>query len=145
MDEEQVRGALDLLAFRVHRDTGAATGQAANVPESSLSQALIDTREKYGNKAAMVPEEIRDYLNQRCGIMIAENPSLYRFPHRFFQEYLAASILEENAQKRKACFAEDPMLWRESILFLVVRLTKGDRIWTLIREHRLWENEEKDH
>ncbi len=174
MDEEQIRGALELLAYRVHRDGGDGADQAAEILEGALFQALIDTRARYGNREAMVPEEIRDYLNQRSGILIAESPSVYRFPHRFFQEYLAACHLERFPSKRKPLFATQPGLWREVILFLAGRLTSGDGIWTLvrelvpgppnesveaedlgferalfaglaIREHRLWQREEKDH
>ncbi|MCB1057612.1 MAG: SUMF1/EgtB/PvdO family nonheme iron enzyme [Acidobacteria bacterium] len=177
MDEEQIRSALELLAFRTHRDGGSAgTGDdlGAEIPESALFQALIDTRERYGNKQPLVPEEIRDYLHQRSGILIGESSSVYRFPHRFFQEYLAACHLEHFPDKRRPLLETNPGLWREVVLFLAGRLIHGDGIWTLlrelvgeppgegiksddsrflrallaglaIREHRLWQREDADH
>lgn len=174
MSKEQIRSALELLAFRVHGDGGNARDGAADVPEEMLLQALVETRKRLGNKEAMVPEEICDHLNQRSGILIAESPTLYRFPHRYFQEYLAACHLKNFPAKRASVLAERPGLWRESILFLAGRLTNGDGIWSLlrelvpgppteeveqkdlgflrallaglaIREHRLWEREEADH
>ena len=134
MDEEQIRGALELLAFRIHRDAGTGSDQPANIDESQLVKALLDTRRRYGNKEPMVPEDIRDYLNQRSGILIAESPSVYRFPHRFFQEYLAACHLDHFPAKRGPLLATHPLFWREVILFLAGRLTRGDGIWSLLRE-----------
>lgn len=174
MDEAQIRGALELLAFRAHRDSGVASELGAEIPESALFQALIDTRTRYGNLDALVPEEIRDYLNQRSGILIGESSKVYRFPHRFFQEYLAACHLEHFSTKRGPLLEENPAPWREVVLFLAGRLAHGDGIWTLLRElvpappadgiergdlgferallaalaiheHRLWQRDERDH
>ncbi len=174
MDEEQIRWALELLAFRIHRAGGVGSKAAADIPEGDLLRALADTRKRVGNREPTVPEAICDYLKQRSGILVAESPSVYRFPHRYFQEYLAACYLEENTKERHACLAEMPLLWREAILFLAGRQAKGDRIWTLvrklvdgpppesvshddlgferallaglaIREHGLWQRDERDH
>ncbi|MCG8457626.1 MAG: SUMF1/EgtB/PvdO family nonheme iron enzyme [Holophagales bacterium] len=174
MDEEQIRDALELLAFRAHRDGGEGTDQAADIEEAALVLALHDTRKRYGLKEQYSPEEIRDHLNQRSGILIAESPTVYRFPHRFFQEYLAACHLDRRYPRHlEDCLAAGGQLWREVLLFLAARASHTDRIWHLLRqmvpgpppedlkaddprfvpllyaalvilEHRLWERREHD-
>ncbi len=134
MSKPQIRSALELLAFRVHGRSGDGTDgeNGADVSQADLLDALVDTRKHYGIDDAFSPEAIRDYLNERSGILIAESPSLYRFPHRYYQEYLAACYLEREPDYRQSCLESDPASWRETFLFLAGRLAHKSEIWKLI-------------
>ncbi|MEM9556870.1 MAG: SUMF1/EgtB/PvdO family nonheme iron enzyme [Acidobacteriota bacterium] len=134
MTKPQIRSALELVAYRAQRDGAQESDGAADVPESVFLQALVDTRKRYGVREPFSPEEIRDYLNERSGILLADSPTLYRFPHRLFQEYLAACHLDHFDGKRAICLEADPSLWRETLLFLAGRLVDGDGIWRLLHE-----------
>jgi predicted NACHT family NTPase len=118
MNLDQLRRAVERLAFEVHRRRGAGEGgTAAEITESELLDALGQERSL---EVPVDERRVKDYLHQRSGILFAESPSVYRFPHRSYQEYLAACYL--NRRGPDALFAEveaAPELWREVVLLAV--------------------------
>jgi formylglycine-generating enzyme required for sulfatase activity len=116
MDLEQIRQALEDLAYEVHRLRGRASrSEPADVTDAELWKALDRER----SRDRVVDERrVMDYLHQRSGILLAESPSLFRFPHRSYQEYLAACHLTR-ANFPDLLLSEvkaDPALWREVTL-----------------------------
>jgi len=118
MNLDQLRRAVERLAYEVHRRRGAGEGgTAAEITESELLDALGQERSL---EVPVDERRVKDYLHQRSGILFGESPSVYRFPHRSYQEYLAACYL--NRRGPDALFAEveaAPELWREVVLLAV--------------------------
>ncbi|MEM8960675.1 MAG: NACHT domain-containing protein, partial [Acidobacteriota bacterium] len=123
MPLEQILEALQKLAFDVHRSRGVSDAETPEIKHTELWEALTDTRDKYETTgpAPIDDKEIMDYLHQRSGILIGESDKIYRFPHRSFQEYLAASYLKDNQFPRllNKVVSEDPALWREVVQLVV--------------------------
>lgn len=114
-----VRDGIQELAFEIHRDFGSLDG-VAEISYSRLSKALVSIS---GNPTASI-EKIMEYLHQRSGILIARRPKIFNFPHRSFQEFLAACYLTQHEDYPSLAIkmAEtDPQLWREVILFVASR------------------------
>ena len=134
MSVDEIRRALERLAFEVHRERGSAAGdRPAEITDAELWKAL--DRERAREKV-VDERRVMDYLHQRSGILMGESPSLYRFPHRSYQEYLAAGhlIRTDFPGLLRDSVAEDPALWRE-----VVQLAAGKvapetpfMLWTLL-------------
>jgi len=116
MDLEQIRQALEEFAYEVHRLRGRASrSEPADVTDAELWKALDRER----SRDRVVDERrVMDYLHQRSGILLADSPSLFRFPHRSYQEYLAACHLTR-VRFPELLLSEvkaDPALWREVTL-----------------------------
>ena len=101
-DEEGVLEALDLpglkmsdleaglyeVAFRAHQGQGAAEG-TADVAEGDLRDWLAPYLGGSWDRAG----RFVDYIRERAGLLVRHKPAAYTFPHRTFQEYLAACYL----------------------------------------------------
>jgi formylglycine-generating enzyme required for sulfatase activity len=115
MTVEQIRHALEHLAYRVHGARGSKAGaEPAEIPSRELWESINAYRDPPG-KRRVDELEVRDYLHQRSGILVAESPETYRFPHRSYQEYMAACYLVR-ARFPSLLLEEvrtDPVLWRE--------------------------------
>ena len=125
MDIDEIRCALERLAFDVHRErSSAGDEEAAEITDTELWKVLDRER----SKERIVDERrVMDYLHERSGILLGESPSLYRFPHRSYQEYLAAGHLIrcDFPDLLEEVVAEDAALWRE-----VVQLAAGQLVAT---------------
>ena len=132
MEVEEIRRALERLAFEVHRDRGADTDQPAEITDADLWKALDRER---SHERVVDERRVMDYLHQRSGILMGESPSVYRFPHRSYQEYLAAGHLIRNdfPELLREVLTEGAVLWRE-----VVQLSAGQvsatpfMLWSLL-------------
>ena len=101
-DEEGVLEALDLpglkmsdleaglyeVAFRAHQGQGAAEG-TADVAERDLRDWLAPYLGGSWDRAG----RFVGYIRERAGLLVRHKPAAYTFPHRTFQEYLAACHL----------------------------------------------------
>ena len=130
MDVEQIRQALERLAYEVHRDRGAE--EATEIKDAELWKALDRER----SRDRLVDERrVMDYLHQRSGILLAESPELYRFPHRSYQEFMAAGHLARTRfpDLLLAEIQADPVLWREVTLLVFGKVaTMPFTAWALV-------------
>jgi predicted NACHT family NTPase len=91
-DRDDIRRELDKLAFTAHRDQAALVG-TADIPQDQLVLALLNATPK---NPAVKPKLLEEYLRDRAGLLSAHGIGLYQFPHRTFQEYLAACHLTQD-------------------------------------------------
>ena len=82
------------IAFRAHQSS-SSVGSTADISEASLRQWIApyvaDPLHPEGdwNKAGI----FIDYIRERAGLLIRHKTEAYTFPHRSFQEFLAACHL----------------------------------------------------
>ncbi|MEM9558224.1 MAG: SUMF1/EgtB/PvdO family nonheme iron enzyme [Acidobacteriota bacterium] len=127
-DKESVHRALERLAFQAH-STQADLEGTADLSEGAVLQALLRLRP--GGSA----ERLVDYLRDRTGLLEPRGVGVYTFPHRTFQEYLAACHLTNSGGKPeiKRLATTDPDRWREVALLAGAKLGAGGlwEIWDL--------------
>lgn len=133
VDQKEVREALEDLAFEAH-EAQPDTMETADVDEGRLLTKLAEL----SRGAAVNPVLLRDYLSDRAGLLIHRGVGVFTFPHRTFQEYLAACYLtREEFPDRVATLAmEDPGRWREVLLLAGARAASrvGSAVWNLADE-----------
>lgn len=129
---DQVRAVLERLAYLAHRDQGGMA-DTADIAESELVSALMAINL---NNANIRPRQLIQYLEHRSGVLTQRGPGVYTFPHRSFQEYLAAchlrssdldfddpalqplgaDALSDNPNLMAELGRHDPDRWREVVL-----------------------------
>lgn len=123
-ETEDLYQKLELIAYNIHSGTAASSSSS---PDIDAGQILRELYIDYGNRTV----DILNYLTQEAGILVETSLKTFRFHHRTFQEFLAASHLarSENYAKVKQHVQDNPILWREPFLFL------GD----MLEEKKLWD------
>lgn len=121
---EAIRTQLNRLAFEAHRDQPQLVG-TADITQDRLIAAL---------RAASSNPDVRllrleEYLRDRAGLLAAHGEGLYQFPHRSFQEYLAACHLtDDDFPEQIARLArQDPNRWREVTLLAGAKAARGSK------------------
>ncbi len=138
---EEVRSVLEAIAFAAHERQEGQTNrdeQAADIGRDELWEGLLPLVGSYDRA-----KEVTDYIQQRSGLLQAREHFTYVFPHRTFQEYLAAahvwSLPDDPVEGLYERLKRDPAWWREIFLLaagqaradayrvksLVERLTTG--------------------
>ena len=161
--QDAIREVLERLAFRAHASQGAGLQGTADISAYDLTYELSKAASKVGKK--INPFEISVFLCDRVGILYQrgganEMDAVYTFPHRSFQEYLAASYFRRNANAVLDYFEEecaesdielidetwqyiashlgktDPDRWREVVVLLggMKSLKDSDPVWLLLEE-----------
>jgi len=133
VDQAKVRGVLETLAFKAHQAQPELTG-TADIAEDALAGGLLrlsnDPTVK-GNPALLM-----EYLRDRAGVLYPRGVGVYTFPHRSFQEYLAACYLtKDNYPYEVAGLARvDSDRWREVALLAGAKAAKGApfALWSLV-------------
>ena len=121
-DLSSIRKLMELLAYTVHeRQRSEGGNTVADITEGEVLTAfrplLDDERSPFKSKALL------DYLDTQAGLLIARaERGPYAFPHRSFQEYLAASHLcrRSGFPKRFRELAEQDTLWWREVFLLGV-------------------------
>jgi formylglycine-generating enzyme required for sulfatase activity len=132
--QESIRLVLKRLAFQAHQKQDAGQKETADIAANDLVTQLVAVAAAVGRNDVK-PLRLCEYLRDRVGILYqrggaTEMDAVYTFPHRSFQEYLAASYfrLEEDAlfptdtdfstwQEMAAHLGKtDPDRWREVIV-----------------------------
>lgn len=107
----RLRTALAGLAYDAHAASARGEGRAegtACVREHQLLYCLEEVAGGLGRVRAFI-----DYIRIRAGLLVQRDDGTYAFPHRTFQEYLAATHL----------------LSRDDCAEMLVELVRGDFSW----------------
>lgn len=131
--QEKIRSELDKLAFNAHLKQPELTG-TADIRQSEVIEALTAASRDREDAKLMRLEE---YLRDRAGLLTSHGEGLYQFPHRSFQEYLAACHLSrfQFPDALSQLVKSDPNRWREVTLLAAAR-SKGtpSSVWELVEE-----------
>ncbi|MCL4299467.1 MAG: SUMF1/EgtB/PvdO family nonheme iron enzyme [Anaerolineae bacterium] len=133
VDRERVRRFLNELAYDAHAGQSDLLG-TADIAEDRLAGGLL----RLSDKAGLNPLELRRYLSQRAGLLLPRGVEVYTFPHRTFQEYLAACHLTDYKYPGEIArlARTDPDRWREVLLLAGAKAARGSQsaIWSLARK-----------
>jgi hypothetical protein len=132
-----LRNALSEVAFRAHRDQQELTG-TADIPGSLLAQVLYDAP---GRKENVSFDRVIEYVTDRAGLLEErggdrDGKRIYAFPHRTFQEYLAAChllALETYPADLVALARDQPERWRETVQLAAGRANSPALVWSLVQ------------
>ena len=118
------------LAFEAHEAQPDLEG-TANLPEEKLVAALI----RHSQNKDLRPARLIEFLSDRAGLLLPHANQVYTFPHRTFQEYLAACYVtgqEEYPDNIAELARKEPQRWREVVLLAAARVaTAAPMIWSL--------------
>jgi formylglycine-generating enzyme required for sulfatase activity/predicted ATPase len=130
---DAILSVLERLAYEVHASQPQLVG-CADIRRDLLISALL----AISNNPQVRPLALINYLSQRAGLLLPEGNTLYRFPHRTFQEYLAARYLTSAGVEYPDRIADlvraDPSRWREVALLAAAKAADGigSSIWGLV-------------
>lgn len=131
VDREKVRGLLNELAYQAHAGQPDLVG-TADIPEEKLVSGLVRLSENPDVK----PARLVEYLRDRAGLLVPRGVGVYAFPHRTFQEYLAACYLTDHdyPDELARLVRNDPNRWREVALLAAAKAARGaaSTIWLLV-------------
>lgn len=123
--EEAIRARLERLAFIAHERQRTEEPEREDSADISETEVLTVFKPLLDNVG---PSKLLDYLRHRAGLLIERREGVFAYPHRSFQEYLAASYLagrpDADLELRRRAH-EDPLWWREVFLLAVGKTRKG--------------------
>jgi formylglycine-generating enzyme required for sulfatase activity len=125
VDRAAVRQALNRLAFEAHRDQQHLVG-TADITQDALVPALTGLNPNLDPDRR--PVRLIEFLRDRAGLLEPRGGGVYAFPHRTFQEYLAACYLTECDDfpgNLAALLRADPNRWREVTLLAGAKAVRG--------------------
>ncbi|MCG3209827.1 MAG: Hercynine oxygenase [Anaerolineae bacterium] len=130
IDRAKVRQQLNQLAFEAHASQPELTG-TADVSEANLVTGLLQVSQNPDIK----PMRLIEFLRDRAGLMLPRGVGVYTFPHRTFQEYLAACHLTDTDYPDRVgqLARNDPNRWREVALLAGAKAARGTSaaVWQL--------------
>ncbi|MCG3208374.1 MAG: Hercynine oxygenase [Anaerolineae bacterium] len=140
VDQERVLRFLEKLAFEVHRDQ-PDQADTADISQERLVTGLLELSQSRDQRFDMW--QLIDYLEGRAGLLVPHGQGVYRFPHRTFQEYLAARYLSDYKFPAEVArlARTQPERWREVALLTGAKAAGGSQssIWSLARK-LCWQN-----
>lgn len=120
--ETDLKKLLWQLAYEAHAQIDGDAHQDAlvGINELDLLKALAKLAGDDWNWARQVVAAMK----LRAGLLLEREPSVFTFPHRTFQEYMAGAHLtiQRNFAHESVALAETGSAWREVILLAVGRL-----------------------
>jgi len=133
-NQDDIRRLLDSLAYEAHAHQPQNVGDTANLDGFKLLNGLMKLTLK-----KIDTNELLGYLNDRAGILENVAEGIYRFPHRTFQEYMAASYLtsrDDFAAETAELVRGDTNRWREVALLAGAKASSGmaGAVWQLVDE-----------
>ena len=132
VNRSKMRQLLNQLAFEAHESQPDLNG-TADIPEGSLVAGLmrISQNPEVGNPALLLR-----YLSERAGLLVPRGEGVYTFPHRSFQEYLAACHLTDTdfPDLIAGLSRNDPNRWREVLLLAAAKASRGatSTVWDIV-------------
>ena len=125
-----VEKVLHELAFQAHQSQEHLSG-SADIPESDLVTALLTISDE-----DIKPKQLIKHLSERAGLLLPHGVGVYSFPHRSFQEYLAAcwlSTQDDYPDNIAELACAEPNRWREVLLLAAARFSDAAlMLWSLI-------------
>ncbi len=133
IDRNKMRRLLHELAYNAHAGQSDLVG-TADISEGDLVSGLMKLTRNLD--VASNPTLLVDYLSQRAGLLLPRGEGVYTFPHRTFQEYLAACHLTDHGYPDEVAelARKDPTRWREVAMLAGAKAASGTTaaIWTLV-------------
>lgn len=128
LPENCIRLALERLAYRTHErqwreHANTGIGGLADIPLNDVFRGFDDCTPDDLNPRVLVR-----YLQNRAGLLIEREEGIYTFPHRSFQEYLAACYLTNQVEYSKELYnlvCQDVDWWREVALLSIGKKLQG--------------------
>ena len=131
VDRQKVRELLNDLAYRAHAAQVDLKG-TADILENDLIAGLL----RLSQNPDLRPARLVEYLRDRAGLLIPRGVGVYTFPHRTFQEYLAACYLTDHDYPEQVAglVCGDFNRWREVALLAGAKAARGttSAIWSLV-------------
>jgi formylglycine-generating enzyme required for sulfatase activity/energy-coupling factor transporter ATP-binding protein EcfA2 len=128
---DNLREALNRVAFEAHLHQPTTTG-THDIPLRTLAGVLYEASDE---RAAISIERVCSYVSDRTGLLVERGEGVYAFPHRTFQEYLAACHLTDDdfPDKLADLCRQDDERWREAVLLAAAKAARGARssVWLL--------------
>ncbi|MCB0121026.1 MAG: hypothetical protein KDE58_02220, partial [Caldilineaceae bacterium] len=131
LSDIDVKKKLWELAFTVHGQSQFDNADAADQRDITVATADISESDLLDTLRELHPEGSWDWaadmveiMKRRAGLLVESRPKVYRFPHRTFQEHLAACHLstQPNFAAEAVKLAASGAFWREVILLAVGRM-----------------------
>ncbi len=127
---DQLQTALQKATYDAHLEQKidpGREGMLADLAEAQLRQALQGCLDGDWNRAG----ELITFIQERAGLLIENAPGIYTYPHRSFQEYLAAAHLCEQynfPKNARQLLNSNPAQWREVVLMAVGIMARIKRL-----------------
>ncbi|GAK60834.1 signal transduction protein [Candidatus Vecturithrix granuli] len=132
LNRNSVLNCLEELAFEAHQTQPSDQDEPARIQAGALYAKLF----KVSKDQQLDLVQVEHHLRNRAGILISPAEGLYAFPHRSFQEYLAACYVtrrDDYPDNIAELARKDPNRWREVVLLGAAHLAKaGPMIWSLV-------------
>jgi len=132
VDRDKIRGLLNQLAYEAHKNQPDLVG-TADVVEHELVFGMLNI-----SNLDINPGKLVEYLRDRAGILLSRGIKVYTFPHRTFQEYLAACYLTDTdfPEQVSNLVKQDLNRWREVTLLAAAKAVRGSEssVWILSEE-----------
>ncbi|MGE0826721.1 MAG: formylglycine-generating enzyme family protein [Candidatus Binatia bacterium] len=123
VDHKKMRQLLNRLAFEAHRDQPLLVG-TADIAQTPVVEGLLQLNPQLDAN----PGQLIAYLRDRAGILEPRGVGIYAFPHRTFQEYLAACYCTDQADfpdNIAERLRAEPNRWREVTLLAGAKIARG--------------------
>lgn len=130
--ETRVRKVLEQIAYDAHQ-TQRQLKTVENAQMIQAQSAEITHTQLVSAFSSILPDDLHprvliDYLEQRAGLLIAREDGVFIFPHRSFQEFLAACHIlnqPDSTPNLLGLLKDDRDWWREVYLLAAGKKKRG--------------------